>query len=100
MDTARIAHAVGLIDKNVAALKWLEQYGKSLDGRSQDSFTVAIRLHTASACPGASEAAEIMQSFARLSIADLVQTSITNCRNTIECAESIIREEAAKGPSL
>lgn len=97
MNTIRIAQAVRDIETNVAALKWLEEHGRYLTARDRDSFSVDLRVHTASACPGAKEAVAVLNSFARFEIEKLVQTAITNCRNTIEIAQATIVEEASRG---
>lgn len=93
MNTARIARAIADIDTNTEALKWLQEYGPSLTGRDRDEASVNVRIAFAAACPGAKQAAEVLSSFATLSLPDLVQTAIKNCENTIEMARSAIREE-------
>ena len=96
MNTVRIIQAVTDIEHNAAALKWLEEYGLQLDGRSKEHLTISVTLHFAGSCPGSREAQGILANFARLNIAEIVAKSINNCRNTIALAKSAIAEEAAK----
>lgn len=96
MNAARIQQALNDIKEYGAALAWLEEYGKGIDGRDRDAATVSVTLYRASACPGAPEAAKTLGAYARLSLPALVETSIQSCRNTIEMAKSAIREEAAR----
>ena len=95
MDTTRIVQAVNEIDKNERALKWLEEYGRYLSAGDRESFTVDLRLHSASACPGGKEAQAILSSLARFGIDELVETAKTNCRNTIEISRDTIAREVA-----
>lgn len=95
MNTTRIKQAIASIEENTLALEWLEQYGVNLQGRDKDAFSIGIRMHYAGSCPGTTEAVRILESFARLSILDLVATAITNCRNTIELERDAIRREAS-----
>jgi len=96
MNTTRILQAVKDIEANTAALKWLEEYGVQLNGRSRDQIYVSISMSFAGSCNGAKEAAEVLEAFVRLDIEALVQTSIRNCRNTIDMARAAIIEEAGK----
>lgn len=96
MNTTRISQAIKDIETNTAALKWLEEYGVQLDGRSPDSIGISVSLPFAGSCPGAKEAASVMASFIRLDIDVTVKTSIRNCRNTIEMARAAIGEEVAR----
>ena len=95
MNTTRIVQSANEIDKNERALKWLEEYGHQLSARDRDSFTVDMRLHSASACPGAKEAEAVLASFARFGIEELVETAKRNCRNTIEISRDTIAREVA-----
>lgn len=95
MNTTRIIQAANEIDKNERALKWLEEFGQHLSARDRDSFTVDLRLHYASACPGGKEAQEVLSSLARFGIDELVETAKRNCRNTIEISRDAIAREAA-----
>lgn len=95
MNTTRIVQAVNEIDKNERALKWLEEYGRHISARDRDSFTVDLRLHSASACNGAKEAEEVLSILARFGIEELVETAKRNCRNTIEISRDTIAREVA-----
>lgn len=95
MNITRISIAIEDIQRNTAALKWLEEYGVKLDGRSKDSFDLRFDPNFAASCSGAKEAAEVMAAFIRLDIGMIVQTSIRNCRNTIELCRAAIAEESA-----
>lgn len=96
MNTVRIAQALKDIEDNTVALKWLEEYGVKLDGRSSDSIGITVNPSFAGSCVGAKEAAKVLASFIRLDIDLTVKTAITNCRNTIELARAAIAEEAAR----
>lgn len=95
MNTSRILQAVNDIEKNTAALSWLETYGKQMSARDRDQASVNVHLSFGGACVGAKEAQEVLSSFARLSLPDLIEQSIRNCRNTIQLAQAAIRDEAA-----
>lgn len=95
MDNTRILQSIQRIERNERALKWLEEYGIQLTGAA-DQFMFDPRLKLASACTGASDAAEMLASYARRELPKLVQVCIQNCRNTIEMDKSAIREEASK----
>ncbi|WP_421696874.1 hypothetical protein [Ancylobacter sp.] len=95
MNTTRIVQAANEIEKNERALKWLEEYGHQLSARDRDSFTVELRLHSASACPGGKEAETVLSSLARFGIDELVETAKRNCRNTIEISRNAIAQEVA-----
>lgn len=95
MNIDRIKRAAAEIEKNTVALKWLEEYGASYTGHGRNEATFDVHLHLASACPGAKEAQEIITSFARISLPDLIKTATQNCRNTIAICEDAIRAEAS-----
>lgn len=99
MRTTRIAIAVKEIERNEAALKWLEEYGVQLNGRDRDSIGISVHPNFAGSCFGAKEAGEVLASFIRLDIAETVQTAIRNCRNTIELETDAIRAEVSRHPS-
>lgn len=93
MNIDNIKRAAAEIEKNTVALKWLEEYGASYTDHGRNEVTFEIRLHYASACPGAKEAQEIMSSLARRSLPVLIKTATQNCRNTIAICEDAIRGE-------
>jgi hypothetical protein len=94
VNTLRIIQAVKQIEDNAKALKWLEEFGPQFHGRNDADAVVKVHLNLASACPGAVEAAAVLSAFARLSLPEIIDQATRNCRNTIEIAESAIREEA------
>jgi len=97
MNEARISAAAGQIAKRRTALLWLEQYGVNLTGRSDsDSASVSVHLNYASACPGAKEAAEVLSSYGRVHLPEIVKSAIECCRNDIAMAIDAIREEVGE----
>ena len=96
MNSKRILQAVKDIETNTAALKWLEEYGVKLTGQDRGQISFHVTIAFADQCVGATEAEEVLAAFARLEIKSLVQTSIRNCRNTIDMARAAIIEEAGK----
>ncbi|MBN7755444.1 hypothetical protein JYP46_01290 [Nitratireductor aquimarinus] len=96
MNTARISNAVREIERNTAALKWLEEYGVKLSMEPETSLGISVSPHFAGSCTGAKEASEVLTAFACRSIAELVETAIKNCRNTIEIHRQAIIDEAGR----
>lgn len=96
MNVTRIKVAADRIAKCEAALKWLEEYGVKLDGRSTDQFALTFFANLASACPGAKEAKEAIDAMARFQIEEIVQSAIRNCQNTIVLDRDAIQEEVSK----
>lgn len=95
MNLDRIDSAVKSIRRNARALSWLQEHGTKLTGDdSQARFELS--LYFAGGCVGAEEAAAMLESYARLSLAELVQTAIKNCNNTIAMDRSAIAEELGK----
>ena len=92
IDTKRISAAVATIERQSAALIWLETYGVQLTGK--DDGTVSIRLVTelAGSCEGYGQAMSVMSSYMRLSTPEIVATAITSCRNDIQIARDQILE--------
>lgn len=99
MDARRIESAAKTISENEVALEWLLQYGTQLTGRDKDQASVSVHIGFAGACTGAKEAEKIMSSFGRLSLPEIVQAAIRNCRNTIELERDAIRRELDKDSS-
>lgn len=95
MNETRIESAARRIAINKTALLWLEEYGVKLDGRG-DGLKIKINVHYAGACTGAKEATEVMESYARLSIPDVVKQAIASCKNTIQMDVEAIQEEVAQ----
>lgn len=96
MNTTRISVAIRRIERNTAALKWLEEYGPRLRGSDKDSIGIVIRPHFAGSCAGSKEAAEVLETWARLSIMELVEKATENCRNTIEIHRQTIIDEVGR----
>lgn len=95
MNTTRVIQSAQELERHQMALKWLLENGTQLTGKTRDEAAVSVRLNFASALPGAKEAQEVLSSYARLALPELVRTSIRSCENTIEMCASAIREEAA-----
>jgi hypothetical protein len=91
MDAHRIKSALANIERNERALEWLEKYGTQLSIDSGLRFEPVLSF--AGSCTGADEASEMIAGYARKLVPELVQTSIQNCRNTIELDMAAIREE-------
>jgi len=95
MNNARIKSAIAEIEKCERALAWLEEYGSQLTGE-KGQFEFHPRAYFAGSCEGADQAMGMLASFARLSLPELVKTSIENCRNTIVMSKSAILEEVGE----
>ncbi|PSM18261.1 hypothetical protein [Nitratireductor sp. StC3] len=96
MNTTRISTAVREIERNTAALKWLEEYGPGLRGLDKSSIGISVRPLFARSSVGSEEAAEVLEACARLGIMELVERAIENCRNTIEIHRQAIIDEAGR----
>jgi hypothetical protein len=93
MNTTLIKIAAADIEKNQKALEWIEKYGGGLFDRESGSFKISVTLYSASACPGATEATEILSSYAASMIEDIMKATERGCANTIEIRrEQIMRE--------
>lgn len=93
IDTQRIRTAVATIERQSAALDWLENYGVQLSGKDDGNVSVRIDVGFAGSCEGHSQAMAVMSSYMRLSTPDIVATSITSCRNDIQIARDQILSE-------
>ena len=94
MNMYRIKSAVSAIEECHAALDWLENYGTRVTG--EESASVTVNLHYASACNGAKEDQKVLSRFATLEMARIIEAATQNCRNTIEISRQIIKDEAAE----
>ena len=92
MDINRIRQATADIEYYSAALDWLEKYG----ALSIKEAEVRVGLFNASACFGHSEACKVISSYTKKYLQDSIGDAISCCKNTIEIAQNIIREEATK----
>ncbi len=90
IDTQRIRNAVSTIERQSAALGWLENYGVQLTGKDDGSVSIKVDVGLAGSCDGYSQAMNVISSYMRLSTPDIVITSITSCRNDIEIARDQI----------
>jgi hypothetical protein len=61
--------------------------------RDSGSFKIAFTLYSASACPGATEATEMLSSYAASMIEDIMKTTEKGCANTIEIRREQIKLE-------
>lgn len=95
MNTARIIHAAREIERLTIAVVWLREHSGGFNHRDKDSFEAFVRVHRASALPGADEANKQLSAMARLQIQDLVNLAIVDAENTIEMHRSALREECA-----
>jgi hypothetical protein len=93
MNTTLIKIAADDIEKNQKALEWLDKYGGGLFDRDSGSFKIAFTLYSASACPGATEATEMLSSYAASMIEDIMKTTEKGCANTIEIRRDQIKRE-------
>lgn len=98
MNTSRVRSALDDIERNRAALAWLEEYGVKIDGRDRNA-TLSPEIFLASSCNGAKEARQVIAAYATLALPEIIKTSIESCRNTIAIAEDAIREELSAIPS-
>lgn len=93
MNTTIIKIAAEDIEKNQKALEWIEQYGHNLLERNGGNFKLSIALFSASACTGATEATEILSSYATSMIEDILKAAERGCANTIEIRRDQIKQE-------
>lgn len=94
MRSSRVIELARRIDKNEMALKWLEEYGVQLTGKSEnDEARFDVRVMFAGSCYGAEEAKESLAAYARASLPELVQKAIQGCRNTIATDKEAARKE-------
>jgi hypothetical protein len=93
MNTTLIKIAVADIEKNQKALEWIGQYGGNLLDRDGGNFKISVTLYSASACPGATEATEMLSSYATSMIEDIMRATERGCANTIEIRREQIKLE-------
>jgi len=93
MNTATIINAAADIEKNQKALNWLEEYGGLLLDRNSGGFKISVTLYSASACTGATDAAEMLAAYATSMIDDILKFAERGCANTIEIRREQIKKE-------
>lgn len=93
MNTTLIRIAASDIEENQKALEWLGEYGGSLLNRDACNFKISVTLYSASACPGATEATDMLSSYAMSMIEDILKTTEKGCANTIEIRRDQIKRE-------
>jgi hypothetical protein len=93
MNTTLIKVAAHDIEKNRKALGWLDEHGGGLFDRDSGSFKISVTLYSASACPGATEATEMLSSYAASMIEDILRATERGCANTIEIRRDQIKRE-------
>lgn len=98
MDELRVLQAAKVITERKAALAWLEQYGVQLTGRDKDQVGFTLHIYFAGSCAGAKEAMDVMTSYARFSLPEIVRAATECCRNDIDIAKNSIRGEIEKLP--
>lgn len=97
MNISKMRKALYHIEEREAALSWLEDYGVQLTGNDEAQATVTINLVFAGSAPGALQAKELMASYARLELPQIVKSAIACCRNDIEIFRSQVLEELGTG---
>jgi hypothetical protein len=93
MNTTLIKIAAADIEKNQKALEWLNEYSHHLLDRERGNFKISVMLISASACPGATEATEILSSYAASMIEDILKAAEKGCVNTMEIRREQIKRE-------
>lgn len=93
MNEFRIAEKAKVIANRRAALKWLEEYGKGLTESGAADVTVA--LHYAGGCQGAAEAREVLSTYGRFSLPEILKAAVECCQNDITASIDAIRKELA-----
>lgn len=96
MDASKIIYWATRMERNQKALAWLEEHGGKFDGRDGNAKVAVAQLSLAGGCAGAAEALDVINSYATLSMPDLIAKAIESCRNTIQCDVDAIREEIGK----
>lgn len=96
MNVGRIKQCADRIERNEAALKWLEEYGAKLLPQDRDGFSLTFTPAFAASCPGSKEAKEAIDAMARFEIGQIIQAAIRNCQNTIILDRDAIQEEVSK----
>jgi hypothetical protein len=97
VNTDRIDKASDELAVYQNALLWLLEYGEKLSG---SNIKFAVELPFSGSVTGASGAAKVIASCARLNIADLVKDATQMCRNTIGLSVAAIQEEVDKAHEL
>lgn len=96
MDAEKVARQAKKIDSRRKALAWLDERGSKMTGHDDDYETsFSMKLMFAASCPGASEATEMMQAYARAHLPAIVKSAIECCRNDIAIAREAIETELA-----
>jgi hypothetical protein len=93
MDASKIIFWATRMERNQKALAWLEEHGGKFDGRDGNAKVTVAELRLAGGCAGASEALDVINSYATLSIPSLIGSAIESCRNTIQIDAQCIRDE-------
>lgn len=97
MNVQRVKGAAMEIERLQLALTWLKEHGSKLRTHGpEEDFSLVFTPRLASGCPGAVGAANMISAYARLSIMDLIASSILNCENAIQLELSVIRSEYEK----
>lgn len=96
MNTTLIKIAAADIEKNQKALEWIGQFGGGLFDREGGNFKISVTLYSASACTGATEATEMLSSYAASMIEDILKATERGCANTIEIRRDQIKREVSE----
>lgn len=91
MNTDLIKIAAADIEKNQKALEWLNDYGHHLNDKS--CFKVSLAIYSASACVGATEATDVLSSYAASMMDEILEATKNGCANTIEIRREQIKRE-------
>jgi hypothetical protein len=94
VNTSKIRKATETIDSRTRALHWLNTHGLTITGKP-DAVEAHIKItpYVGDEGDGEKEAVDLMQAYSLINLPQAIQNAIACCRNDIEIAREVIRQE-------